>query len=357
MQHFDEGTIHAWLDGALPADEQTLIEIHVRECAECAALVAEARGMIAGATRIVSALDGVPAGVIPKRPAPVARRTVWQSLRLTPLRAGLAASLMIATASVFVIRRGPAAAVPEVERAEVAPTVAPVSAPAPVTVASSEPTRSAAKRSPTTKAAGAIAAAPSRAAEDTVHVAMTQPASVAPRAANEVAEPTAKVADARAREAAPAAREDSSRVEPAVVAASARNAFAPSAGARPALFDAVAEQPEAAARLFAGCYRVARDSSALFADIPEHFALDRVGTAPSVRNVVRAVNPNGVMDSTLPSATWELRARGAVTVSWKGRGDSELLHLTALPGGQVSGVAAFGSQAKPLVVTKVICAR
>ena len=29
MQHLDEGTIHAWLDGALPDDEASEVEQHV----------------------------------------------------------------------------------------------------------------------------------------------------------------------------------------------------------------------------------------------------------------------------------------------------------------------------------------
>ena len=66
MQHLEEGTIHAWLDGALPAEESAGVERHVAVCTECASLVAEARGMIAGASRIVSSLDIVPGGVIPK---------------------------------------------------------------------------------------------------------------------------------------------------------------------------------------------------------------------------------------------------------------------------------------------------
>jgi len=60
MQHLEEGTIHAWLDGALPAEESAGVERHVAVCTECASLVAEARGMIAGASRIVSSLDIVP---------------------------------------------------------------------------------------------------------------------------------------------------------------------------------------------------------------------------------------------------------------------------------------------------------
>ncbi|MEO6877603.1 MAG: zf-HC2 domain-containing protein, partial [Gemmatimonadaceae bacterium] len=66
MQHPDEGTIHAWLDDALPGDERAALERHVASCAECSVLVAEARGMIAGSSRIISALDAVPGGVIPK---------------------------------------------------------------------------------------------------------------------------------------------------------------------------------------------------------------------------------------------------------------------------------------------------
>jgi hypothetical protein len=56
--HVDEGTIHAWLDDALPADERSAVEAHVAVCAVCAAAVAEARGLVAGASRILSALDG-----------------------------------------------------------------------------------------------------------------------------------------------------------------------------------------------------------------------------------------------------------------------------------------------------------
>ncbi len=65
MEHIDEGTIHAWLDGALPPDEGARIEAHVASCAECAAAVAEARGLIAASSRILAALDDVPRGVIP----------------------------------------------------------------------------------------------------------------------------------------------------------------------------------------------------------------------------------------------------------------------------------------------------
>lgn len=65
MNHLDEGTIHGWLDGALDDTQSREIEAHVASCAACSAAVAEARGLIAGATRILGALDDVPGGVIP----------------------------------------------------------------------------------------------------------------------------------------------------------------------------------------------------------------------------------------------------------------------------------------------------
>ena len=55
--HPDEGSIHAWLDDALDADEASRVALHVESCAECAGLVAEARGLIAGASRVVRLLD------------------------------------------------------------------------------------------------------------------------------------------------------------------------------------------------------------------------------------------------------------------------------------------------------------
>jgi len=69
MQHLDEGTIHAWLDGQLPRDEALEVEAHVAECRQCADAVAEARGLIAASSRILTALDSVPREVVPKQPS------------------------------------------------------------------------------------------------------------------------------------------------------------------------------------------------------------------------------------------------------------------------------------------------
>ena len=98
MQHPDEGVIHTWLDGELPVEEAAALEAHIAECADCAALVAEARGLIAASSRIVSALDIVPGDVIP---ATIPRKRPWYAN--TQLRAA-AAVVIVAGASLIVMR-------------------------------------------------------------------------------------------------------------------------------------------------------------------------------------------------------------------------------------------------------------
>ncbi len=106
MQHLDEGTIHAWLDGELSPDEASNVATHASACPECAAMVAEARGLVAASTRILTALDDVPGGVVPSvpdiAPAQIVRRRWYQR---TDVRAA-AALLLVAGTSLVVVQRG-----------------------------------------------------------------------------------------------------------------------------------------------------------------------------------------------------------------------------------------------------------
>jgi hypothetical protein len=96
MQHLDEGTIHSWLDGALSADEAARVEAHVAECPQCATAVAEARGFIAASSRILTALDHVPRGVVPAaHPVKWYNRSAWRAA---------AAVLVVAVGSLVVVR-------------------------------------------------------------------------------------------------------------------------------------------------------------------------------------------------------------------------------------------------------------
>ena len=125
MQHPDEGTIHAWLDGALSPEDARTFEAHVAKCAGCAAAVTEARGLLAASSRILSALDSVPGGVLPAgepepgnddRVIPIGRSSLWRS---PGLRAAAAIVLVgsvswLATRSVGREGEGNLAASPEV---------------------------------------------------------------------------------------------------------------------------------------------------------------------------------------------------------------------------------------------------
>jgi anti-sigma factor RsiW len=106
MQHLDEGTIHAWLDGELPPAEREAAEAHVVTCAECAAAVAEARGFIAASSRILTALDSVPGGVLPVKD-PVGTIGTGARRRFTLSRAWMAAAAVLVLSTVTVIARRP----------------------------------------------------------------------------------------------------------------------------------------------------------------------------------------------------------------------------------------------------------
>jgi hypothetical protein len=97
MQHPDEGTIHAWLDGALSAEEAAAVEAHVKECVQCQASVGEARGFIAASSRILTALDNVPRGVVPAaQPKRGIAPWVWRVA---------ATVLVVAAGTLVVVRR------------------------------------------------------------------------------------------------------------------------------------------------------------------------------------------------------------------------------------------------------------
>lgn len=159
--HLDEGTIHAWLDGAFDDAQAAVVEAHVDGCSRCRESVAEARGFIAGASRMVRALDAVPSGVVPQadveraasrivaaasagRPAVSADHTLVARDRArarpawymrTPVRAAAALLVMVAGGT-YVLSRNPVTALTESDRPAI-DSVAPALSPAPALVSSS----------------------------------------------------------------------------------------------------------------------------------------------------------------------------------------------------------------------------
>lgn len=165
--HIDDGTMHAWLDGVLSADEARSVELHVASCTQCNAAAAEARGLITASTRILAALDNVPANVVPVAKdsgfaATLPPRRGWSVRTYGPI----AAVALIAVGAMLFLRRAPTlvpASAPEgglampvmrpVERSNQPVASAPSVPPAAVTSAKSE---AAVHTAPTPLAAAAI---------------------------------------------------------------------------------------------------------------------------------------------------------------------------------------------------------
>lgn len=109
-QHPEEGTLHAYIDGELSPAETAELELHVDECAQCAAALAEARGLVAAASRVITTLDAAPssavtpAAAVASAPAAPSRRAVRPSVFRVPY-ARAAALLLLVGGTAFVFDR------------------------------------------------------------------------------------------------------------------------------------------------------------------------------------------------------------------------------------------------------------
>jgi hypothetical protein len=159
MQHLDEGTIHSWLDGELDSDEAARVEAHVKECPECAAAVAEARGFIAASSRILTALDNAPRGVIPAA-AP--------KKRLDPLVWRVAATLLVVAAGTLVVVRNVGNNSSEQFTLIESADTAPVPSPAPPIITQANPTRISSDNSQPSVASGEQSATRARASAPSI---------------------------------------------------------------------------------------------------------------------------------------------------------------------------------------------
>jgi hypothetical protein len=297
MQHLDEGTIHAWLDGALSPADAAVVEQHIAECAECSALAAEARGLIAGSARIISALDAVPNGVVPRASDTANHNTsLWRRLRLTPARASIAAALIVGVASTFVVNRERPVPV-------IAPTVSMPTTVATVRADSSPaiPQQKTQKPSPkrVTKSARAV---------DTVGPAPA-PASVA------VAAPAPSVP--------PSAAANSAAGAMATADVASRRSFMQNALTNP--------RPQS----LEGCYQISPDSARVLPGLPARFALERDSLG---RRVVRTLSLENKPDSVLDNVEWRQVAPNIASVFTMKEPQSQLTFTTS--GAKITALAA-----------------
>jgi pyruvate/2-oxoglutarate dehydrogenase complex dihydrolipoamide acyltransferase (E2) component len=375
MQHLDEGTIHAWLDDALAGDEAAAVAKHVAECGDCAALVAEARGMIVAAGNIVAALDDVRGGVIPSStPARAtagqsSQTSLWRRLHFTPARAALAATLLVAVGSVLTVRRAgqgddqrippastvvapiiaqptsrPSSPQPQAQTsAEVAHKVAPAPSPTPSNVTSSNVASAPAIASPpASRALNALAAKPSSGVADAQQIADSVRSATVDRVA-----------------AAPAASANA----PAVAVTGAAKPSADSIRVAPerrakvtALEEVAATAKTSALRSFAagpsveGCYEVRIDSaSSSVAGILPRFEL-------TSNSGVRSVTPEGHPDSTAAICRWERVTPNVVRVRFAEAREQQPLTLQ-FGSTSLTGRAGAGDRATNVAVARIACRR
>jgi hypothetical protein len=381
MQHLDEGTIHAWLDGALEAEEAARVEEHAAACASCAAAVAEARGLAAGASRILASLDNVPSGVIPRTATTVAesafargrRRSLWTTLHLTPARAAAAAVLFLAVGTTYVLRHNandravvgfasardtlagravggvPVSATPIVPQVS-APTAVAQAAPAPhVNTEAATTSRVQSRR---TAKSDAIQPMEGRAVS---------------RAEVAVADSLTSVAEKLPPLPAPGP-------PPAVAIDAARNGALPSAGgvggitSRKASTAALADREQFAAKrealaLRGYCYALISDSAA---HLPQRIVLDSaplgmarafsaqagVGNASSQRHAVGALAE--VAMSPLPGWYWSARPDGGIQL-WIGAPGLGNVRFDSIAVGELRGVTSYGGRTLTLMLRRIDC--
>lgn len=222
--HPDEGAIHAWIEQQLGVDDAERVESHVRYCRACQARVEEARELMAASSRVVASLDDPARPFVAAQGDEVAAARVragssslWRWARLTPARAALAASLLVALGVTLTQRRVTQDVAPSVKQAMVA------TAPMAVPLADHVLDSAVARR--------VVESQPQRTVEAAPGEAMPTPS--APLVAGQLVQSTAgaqvaqgRAASRTAREASPVAA-DQSRAGAAAVSASPANATAP----------------------------------------------------------------------------------------------------------------------------------
>lgn len=311
--HPDEGTIHAWLDRQLDDTSSATLEAHLQRCDECAERVAEARGLIAGTSRILSALDvGQPPisaiapgasesdsapATEPWRPVllPTPRARRMATFRLTPARSAIAAVLVVAVGLAIVHENErPSSKLASVAAESTVAANAPTAANAPIvsnspTVAAAPPVGSAA--APLAAPPGIVPASPSAGSQlDSTAGTRVAAARTFAKAQRE----TTVNADLARVAQAPAARAfqpvPSTPAGQTIAAAKAAESVAGvaggvSRGAAPARTAAGFEAPQ--------CYRVESASGAAATwgpvALPMVLALD----APATNATVRVLSPAG----------------------------------------------------------------
>ncbi len=305
MQHLDEGIIHSWIDGELPADEASRVEAHAKSCAACGAMVAEARGFVAASSRIVSALDVTPGGVLPAFGArKVPRR--WMTAKWST---AIAATLVIAAGTVMTMRGRveTPASVANHDTAVVAPLAQPTLNP-PIATPNTPTTTTGVAPRVVDRAASPMPVAQRESRVGGVAAPMTAPAAAAPASlATAPAALTAAIATVAA--GAPTGAGGAGGV------AVAKTSTARSSMAGERRLASVADVASLPA--YVGCYEVNESTDVL----PKRFALraDSARAGAGGLYEVRYVDSTGAVDGRIVDVGWtDISGRAAIRTAGRG---------------------------------------
>lgn len=100
MIHVDEGTLQAWLDGALSSKDRAAVEVHLADCMVCEGQVAELRALDARAGEAFSLIAETRPADLPTLAAVHRRRRSGGIARVLPAGLARAAVLLLALAGV-----------------------------------------------------------------------------------------------------------------------------------------------------------------------------------------------------------------------------------------------------------------
>jgi putative zinc finger protein len=331
MQHLDEGTIHAWLDGALGPEEAARAEAHAGECPQCAAAVAEARGFIAASSRILTALDNAPRRVIPAA-APRKRvdTFVWR----------IAATMLVVAAGTLVVVRNRG-----VDESSEARPANPGSSPATLTAAApAQPATAGRTTAPT-----ATDLSPQTTPTDAAAKASRQPAPVpvpalAPKASVGIADNRFSGAGVKGNQKVPAAENSSVMSSPAPAAPSQMSDLAaPDRAVEPETLREIARPRRIGASVTV--YEIAGDTVIL----TESKALALSGVA-----VTGAAAPRQVAGQAMGKSAAESRRASPSAAAPDSQRPAAAVSPPTLPAAGVAAGSAAGVQVGSTIPTNVV---
>jgi len=312
--------------------------------------------------------------VIPKQAAVApASRSLWRTLRLTPMRAALAASLMVAAATLLTVRHDGA------DRMDL-----PTRTAVPAASEADRPFASAQKAAPSTRNAPSPSVPPAVASEarksepaafDVIAKKPSSSLNEAPRnvdarqrsldstgaatAQKAAAADVASAVPAAPAPPAPPVAKAASSADLAKVSGDSLSRIAPTGGFAPNRLQTSTQFREMGAMRRAStvlaCYQLTPDSAAVAASVPMRFALDQLG-GDSTSRVVRAVTPDGHVDSVLTGSRWSQSSTNLLTVRFASTDKAQAITVRLVPEG-VAANANLDARSRTLTAIRVDCRR